>query len=383
MSISSISTNTGAYNTSVVIYGTGFSTVKSEDKVSFNGKQATITAASGTSLTATVPLGAGTGNVSVTVNGNSTIGPVFNYVLSYVVSTFAGNGTKGNQDGSATNASFYTPSGLAFDKAGNLFVTDEYYGLVRKIDPAGAVTTFAGGAGGPKKDGTGTSASFGDLTAITFDSSGNIFVSDYEGLISKITPGAVATTFINGEFVPGYSFEYPSGLAIDASGNLYVSIYRMNQIHKITPGGVVTNFAGSGAPGSLDGKPGNFWEPAGLVFDPSGLLCVADFNNNKIRSVDLLGTVSTIAAFFHFNNPNGLAVDSKGNIYVSGNNEIVVISADHQHVNTIAGTVDAGSNNGDGKVATFNNPTGLAVDASGNIYVADTGNNTIRKIALQ
>ena len=175
-----------------------------------------------------------------------------------------------------------------------------------------------------------------------------------------------------------------------------------NQIHKITPATVVTNYAGNGNAASEDGSPGSFWNPTGLKFDNAGLLYVADFNNCKIRTIDASKKVSTVAGFsgdFHsispgsvngaigsasFRTPNDVAIDVKGNIYVAdtGNHLIRMINADRTTVSSLAGNGTAGSINGLGNAASFNYPNSLVVDASGNIYVADTGNNLIRKIVI-
>ncbi|HEY4324472.1 MAG TPA: IPT/TIG domain-containing protein [Mucilaginibacter sp.] len=403
LSITSVDVNKGIYNSTVNITGTGFSTNRTADNVRFNGKPAVITAASSTSLTVKVPLKAGTGNITVDVNGTSVSGPIFTYIPSAQVSNYAGTGTKGALNGPGSTASFNGPNALAIDASGNLYVSDPGNWLVRKISIDSVVSTLAGG-GNPNQDtdGIGTQASFPNATtAIALDGAGNVYVTQFEGVIRKITPTGVVTTFLDGRFVPGYSFDYPSGLAIDASGNLYVSVFFHNQVQKITSGGVVTNFAGTGNSGSDDNFPGSFFNPAGLKFDPAGTLYVADYNNSKIRAVDPTRHVTTVVGFtppntFNSGSVNGpiataslrgpsdIAIDLKGNIYIAdtGNNMIRMISADRTTVSTLAGTGKNGATNGPGAAASFNLPTGIVVDALGNIFVADSGNNVIRKIVM-
>ena len=299
LSFISVNVNNGSYNSIVVINGTGFSSNKTDDDVQFNGKPAQITAVSSTNLTVKVPLGAGNGNITITVNGVTITGPVFTYVLSSRVSNYAGNGTVGNLNGPGSAASFNDPNGLAIDAAGNLYVSDASNYLIRKINTDSTVSTFVGGGNvNSDTNGTGTQASITSApTAIALDGTGNVYVTESDGVIRKITPAAVVSTFLDGRFVPGYSFDYPSGIAIDASGNLYVSVYFHNQIQKVTPAGVVTNFAGSGNTGSSDDVPVSFWNPAGLTFDATGILYIADYSNSKIRFVDVNGKVGTIAGF--------------------------------------------------------------------------------------
>jgi len=348
--ISSINVNSGPYNTVVIITGTGFDTIRANNKVFFNGKLATVSAATTTQLTVTVPLGAGTGNITLSVdNAAAVTGPVFNYQISTIVSILAGGGTQGSTNGQGNSASFNYPTGIAVDTAGNAYVADWGNNLIRKISKTGNVTTLAGSGSAGSVNGLGTSASFYAPYGVGLDASGNVYVADYfNNSIRKINTSGMVTT-LAGSGSSGAadgtgasaSFRGPSAVAADAMGNVYVADLHNHLIRKINAAGVVTTFAGSGSPGSTNGT----------------------------------GTAAS------FNYPSGVAVDAAGNVYVadSGNNLIRKINAAGV-VSTFAGSGSAGSADGTGSSASFNNPASVAVDAAGNVYVADYLNNLIRKI---
>ncbi|CAN5153396.1 SBBP repeat-containing protein [soil metagenome] len=294
---------------------------------------------------------------------------------------------------------FKNPQGLAIDGSGNLYVGDMYNNLVRKVSPTGVVSTIAGNGSQGLANGTGTAAVFASPYGIAVDASNTIYVTDRgNSLIRQISPGQVVTTLAGG--YSGYSngfatngtgtgssFYGPTGLAIDASGNLYVSDTENNLIRKISPGAIVTTFAGSyGNFGSVNGTgtAATFYAPAGLAVDAYGNVYVADAANMLIRKISPSGIVTTLAGSgargaangaadkASFNAPAGVAVDALGNVYVAdtGNNMI-------RKINT-SGTVSTYADGG-----YFNAPSGIAVDASGNVYVADSNNNVIRKIIKQ
>jgi len=195
------------------------------------------------------------------------------------------------------------------------------------------------------------------------------------GAVPATTAGSVSTVSVN---TPNNAFSAPWGVAVDASGNVYVSDYDFNVIFKVTPSGTITTLAGSGAHGSANG-PGataSFNGPYGMVIDASGNLYVADPANSMVRKITPAGVVSTLTS--NFNGPD-VALDAAGNLYGVEGNMVVRISAAGV-VTTLAGSAAQGSANGTGAAASFYSPNGVTVDASGNVYVTDSGNNLVRKI---
>lgn len=295
---------------------------------------------------------------------------------------------------------------LAVDRAGNLFTTDYY--TIRKIAPDGTVTIVAGTPGQTgSADGPGAAARFNRPEDVTVDGEGNLFVADTENdTIRKITPDGTVTTLagVVGRYgsADGIGsearFKGPYGVAVDSAGNVYVADSFNNAIRKISPSGVVTTLAGTaGLDGVGDGRgtAARFENPEGVAMDWSGNLFVADTDNNTIRKITLDGTVTTLAgapgqrgctdgkgAVARFAAPTGVAVDRGGNLFVadSDNNIIRRITLDGT-VTTFAGVAgQTGSADGTRAAARFAAPTGVAVDGVGNVFVADSGNHTIRKI---
>lgn len=321
------------------------------------------------------------------------------------VTTFAGSGNAGSADATGTAASFYSPNGVATDASGNLYIVDQSNHKIRKITPAGVVTTFAGNGTQGSTNATGTAASFNNPFGVATDASGNVYVADrFNHKIRKISPAGVVTT-LAGSGTAGSinatgtaaSFNNPIGVATDASGNVYVADAANNKIRKITPAGVVTTFAGSGTVGSTDatGNAASFNSPHGVSTDASGNVYVTDNQNNKIRKVSPAGVVTTFAGSgtagstdatgtsASFYGPIGVAIDISGNVYVVEqiNNKIRKISPAGV-VTTLAGSGNIGSTDATGTAASFDNPFGVATDASGNLYVGDRNNNKIRKINI-
>ncbi|HWK06764.1 MAG TPA: NHL repeat-containing protein [Puia sp.] len=317
--------------------------------------------------------------------------------------TLAGNGSVGAADGAVTAASFNFPGGVATDISGNVYVADSYNNTIRKITPAGAVATLAGSGAAGAADGTGTAASFNSPEGVAADALGNVYVADtHNNTIRKITAAGVVTTFAGSGFPgavdgagPAASFNFPTGVAADASGMVYVADRLNHKIRKITPAGVVTTLAGSGSAGAADGAgaAASFNLPAGVASDALGNVYVADQFNHKIRKITPAGVVTTLAgsgsagaadgagAAASFNFPAAIAVDASGNVYVAdyGNSKIRKITAAGV-VTTLAGNGAAGFADGAGAAASFHYPNGIAVDGPGNVYVADTYNQLIRKI---
>ncbi|MEI6781111.1 MAG: cadherin-like beta sandwich domain-containing protein, partial [Verrucomicrobiota bacterium] len=321
-----------------------------------------------------------------------------------VVSTFAGSGTGGFADGTGAAAQFNAPNGVALDSAGNTYVADNSNNRIRKITPAGVVTTLAGSGTAGFADGTGTAAQFNVPNGVAVDSAGTVYVADNNNnRIRKITPAGVVTTLAGtniSDFADGTGtaahFRNPAGVAVDSAGSVYVGDSMNNRIRKITSAGVVTTLAGTntGAFANGTGAAAQFNYPYGVAVDASGNVYVADAWNHCIRQVTPAGVVTTLAgtnspgfadgtgAAARFKSPAGVVVDASGNIYVvesTGQRIRQVTPAGV--VTTLAGTGYPGFADGPGASAKFNYPAGVAVDASGNVYVGDEGNNRIRKLA--
>jgi len=323
--------------------------------------------------------------------------------IYYASSTFAGTGTAGNTDGTGTSAAFNLPAMLAVDTNRNLYVPDLGNNTIRKITPTGVVTTLAGSTTAGSLDGTGAAASFNGPNGVAVDTAGNVYVADtLNNEIRKITPAGVVTT-LAGSTTPGSadgtgsaaSFNGPTDVAVDGSGNVYVADTLNNEIRKISPAGGVTTLAGSTVAGAADGSgaAASFNQLTGLAIDGSGNLYVGDTGNNEIRKVTPAGVVTTVAgtttpgaadgtgSAASFNQPHGVTIDSSGDLYVAdtANNEIRKIPPSGA-VGTAAGTTTAGSTEGNGSAALFNQPLGITVDVYGNVFVADTQNDKIRKL---
>jgi serine/threonine protein kinase, bacterial len=328
-----------------------------------------------------------------------------------VVSTVAGSGEYGCNDDACANASFHAPIGIVADGDGNLFVSDMYNNRIRKITPFGVVTTIAGSGRYGFSDGIGQNASFDHPHGIAIDMSGNIFVADYNNhAIRKITPAGFVTTVAgNGErgcqdgTGTEASFDCPMDVAIDKNGNLYVADTFNNKIRKITPSGVVTTIAGGGGrgykgSGNVDdtGSLASFNNPQGIAIDMDGNLFVDDTYSNRIRKITPTGVVTTIAGSGYpgkndgagknasFDHPHGIAIGSSGNLFVADyNNHTIRKITPSGIVTTIAGSGRRGDGDGEGKNASFSAPFGIAIDPFENIIVADTSNHKIRKIILK
>ncbi len=341
LSLTAFSPATGESGTNVTLTGTNFSTTAASNVVTFNGTVATVTTATATSLTVSAPAGASSGKITVQANGQTaTSTDDFVYIPTVTVSTLAGSSTDGFADGTGTAAQFKYPIRVAVDASGNVYVADFGNNRIRKITAAGVVSTLAGNGTKGFADGSSTTAQFSS----------------------------------------------PTGVAVDASGNVYVADTQNHRIRKITAAGVVSTLAGNGTSGFANGSSttAQFFRPEGVAVDASGNVYVADTGNTRIRKITAGGVVSTLASSGTdalFSNPSGVAVDASGNVYVAehSNNRIRKITTGGV-VSTLAGSGTEGFADGSGTDALFSNPNEVAMDASGNVYVADTGNNRIRKI---
>ena len=320
-----------------------------------------------------------------------------NYEMPYSFTTSVGAVSAGSVDGPGSAARFNSPSGIGVDPSGNIYVADAGNGTIRKISPAGVVTTLAGKAGAPyaphtSLDGTGAAAWFGNPEGLAVDSNGVIFVVS-DNTVRKITPSGVVTTLAGS--IISLEFNSPKAVAIDSVANLYVAdIYDIKRI--AAAGGDSTLVAG-GYLGSADGtgNAAKFYIPSGVAVGPAGEIYVADTWNHTIRKISPGGVVTTFAGTAgvmgyadgsgpaaRFNFPEGLAVDAAGNLYVadSGNSVIRKITPAGV-VTTVAGRAGQdGHVDGAAASALFFGLRALALDAFGNLLVAENSNNTIRKI---
>jgi hypothetical protein len=349
--------------------------------------------------------------VAVDASGNLYIADTSNNVIRKVtpggtITTVAGNGSPtcvytsgvgwtgcyGGDGGPATSAELHAPYGVAVDAFGNLYIADYYNNRIRMVAPNGTITTVVGNGygvgivGGYSGDGgPATSAELNNPSGVTVDASGNLYIADtLNQRIREVTPGGTITTVagngscaikdangkcFSGDGGPATSAEllYPTGLALDASGNLYIADWGNERIRKVTPDGTISTVAGNGSPSCTssngvatacyggDGGPATNAElsgPNGVTLDASGNLYIADYGNNRIRKVTTGGTMTTVA----------------------GNGSLIC---------TYSNGVATGCYGGDGGPATsaeLFSPTGVALDASGNLYIADDINNRIREV---
>jgi sugar lactone lactonase YvrE len=348
------------------------------------------------------------------------------HAQDFQFTTIAGlAGAMGSADGSNSVARFDGPTGVAVDGATNLFIADYFNYTIRKAAPIGTnwvVTTIAGSPGQfGSVDGTNSSARFVNVTGVAVDTRSNLFVADYyNDIIRKVTPSGtnwIVTTIAGTAQASGSAdgtnsvarFYFPRGVAVDGSGNVFVADTVNSTIRKITSVGtnwVVTTIAGlAESNGIADGtnSDARFYSPAAVTVDGNGNLFVADYNSELIRKVIHSGTnwiVTTIAGFPYaigttdgtnngarFSSPAGIAAANDGSLFVVDFDGNTVRHLTQDGTNWIVRTVGgsgtmSGSADGIGTNATFYQPDGVAVDRAGNIYISDSGNNTIRRGTL-
>ena len=300
------------------------------------------------------PVGVAVSNSGVIYVSDSSNNTIQTVDTSWQAAALAGTaGQQGAADGTGAAALFRQPGGMAFDGSGNLYVADTGNSIIRRITPAGVVTTVAGSASNQGyRDGVGTAAWFNSPAAVALDGAGNLYVADAgNAVIRKIASDGTVSTYAGSAGATGSAdgtgasarFNQPSGIAADGAGNLYVADTFNQTIRRITPAGLVSTLAGvAGISGSADGVGNSalFSQPRGIAVDSGGSIYVADTANSAIRKVTASGAVTTIAG-----------------------------------LSTVAGLLD-----GTGIGAWLNQPRDVKIDSAGNLYVADTGNAAIRKI---
>jgi uncharacterized repeat protein (TIGR01451 family) len=334
-----------------------------------------------------------------------------------VITTVAGNGLAGysGDGGAATNASLYYPSGVAVDASGNLFIADATNNRLRKVGTNGVITTVAGNglAGYSGDGGAATNASLNHPDGVAVDGTGNLFIADYNnsrirkvgtnGVITTVAGNGTATFAGDGGTATNASLNYPTGVAVDASGKLFIADCNNNRLRKVSATGVITTVAGNGTPGySGDGglaTSARLFSPWGVVVDATGNLFIADANNNRLRKVSATGVITTVAGngtagysgdggaatSASLSYPSGVAVDTTGNLFIAdaANDRLRKVGTNGV-ITTVAGNGAPGYF-GDGGAATSASlycPRGVAVDAAGNLFIADSNNNRIREVNL-
>lgn len=358
--------------------------------------------------------------LAVDAAGNLYIADEFNHRIRKVtpdgtITTVVGTGSPGfsGDGGPAAAAQLNTPSDVKIDAAGNLYIADSENQRIRKVSPSGIISTIAGNgnAGFSGDGGQAVDAALNVPWAIALDASGNLYISDsVNQRLRQVAPGGTITT-VAGNSVAGFAgdggparsaqFNRPAGLSIDRQGNIYVADSMNNRIRKISPAGIISTVAGNGIQRfSGDGGEAlsaSFDIPLDVTADAAGNLWVTDSNSRRVRRVALDGTIATVsgnggpfagdggpATGAILNYPYGVAWDRNGNVYLTDtyNNRVRKI-ASNGAISTIAGTGTAGFS-GDGGAALkaqLNTPSGISVDSAGNIYIADTYNDRIRRVS--
>ena len=351
----------------------------------------------------------GLGNVYIADSSNHRIRRVS---PTGIITTFAGTTFGfGGDSGAATSAQLGLPRGVAVDGLGNIFIADTYNHRIRRVDVAGVITTVAGGnSAGPAGDGgLATNAQLNSPWSVAVDGGGNIFIADHlnhrirrvDNATRIITRVAGTTSGFGGDGGAATSakLDHPSGVAIDSAGNIFIADTWNNRIRRRDSTGVITSVAGTGTPG--DGGAATsalLAAPFGIAVDALGNIFIADTYDHRIRRVDPIGVITTVAGTgaagsggdngaatsAQLTNPFGVAVDAPGNVYIADTSNNRIRRVDTAGViTTVAGTGATGGagDNGPAIIAELHAPFGVAVDAVGNIFIADSLNHRIRRVA--
>ena len=354
----------------------------------------------------------GTGNLYIADALNHRVRKV---ATSGIITTVAGNGTAGfSGDGAAaTTATLNTPAGVTVDGTGNFYVSDQNNHRIRMVSTTGIITTVAGtGTAGYSGDGVAANtASLNSPAGLTVDGSGNLYIADQNNhRIRKVSAGGTIAT-VAGDGIGIYngdggaatttSLYSPSGVMIDGMGNLYIADALNHRVRKVATSGIITTVAGNGTVNyGGDGGPAttaSLYNPVGVAFDGTGNFYIADQQNHRIRKVATSGIITTVAGNGLFTyggdggaataanlaNPSGVAVDGTGNLYIADAlNQRIRKVATNGIITTVAGngTIGFSGDGGTATAASLNNPVGIAVDAAGNLYIADSQNNRIRQV---
>jgi len=360
----------------------------------------------------------GGGNLFIADRGNNRIRMVG---TDAKIATVAGNGWHGviGDGNTASLAMLDSPRGLAIDAAGNLYISDTLDDRIRKVDADGIITTVAGIGNDPMVSGTGdgepaNGAHIISPEGIAVDAGGNLYIAD--GTVRKVDASGIITTVAgNSTMGPGYSgdggpatiaqLSDPQGVAVDAAGNMYISDTGNNSIRKVDTNGIITTVVGNGT-----SYVGVLNHPLGITVDAGGNLYIADTYNNVVRRLSPAESLATVAGngtasfsgdgglatMASLDAPSAVAVDSTGNLYILDAYNQRVRMLTNGYISTIAGngmwnsTYEYGTFSGDGDVATSAGLSfpltqfslGLAVDSGGNVYIADNGNNRVRRVGL-
>ncbi|HXB12827.1 MAG TPA: T9SS type A sorting domain-containing protein [Bacteroidia bacterium] len=336
-------------------------------------------------------------------------------IKAQIISTVAGKAGFGyNGDNiAATSAELNQPQSVAVDAAGNIYIGDYDNYRIRKVNTSGIISTIAGnGSSGYFGDGgPATNAEINQTSGVALDATGNVYIADqYNHRVRIVSPGGIINTFAgtgtfgfsgDGSNATAAELGDPSGVAVDAAGNVYIADYSKNRIRMVNTSGIISTVAGNGGNGyngdGISATTAELSGPTGVAVDSHGNIFISDVFNQRVRKVNASGIISTVAgtgtagyngdginatsAFI--NSPYGLAVDPAGNLYIGDYNNVRLRMVNTSGIiSTVAG-IATGGFSGDGGAATaaeVNSPIGVASYSTNIVYIADNGNQRIRRI---